>query len=157
MHKKWGGERTYLALEDLWIKSNFLRSNCSIQEIRRFRESKNPRTGRKEWKVLRPGKPWRGFWIRARRHGSWLRGQRRDPWLRGHAKICGSDLGAGVRGADLPATSAPLGCHVFHGQASRRQDLRRRDVLPRRRRPRRRPLGSKDQFTSPRGLNVIFL
>ena len=56
------------------------------------------------------------------------------------AKICGSDLGARVCGADLPAPSAPLGCPILPSQASRRQ-----------------PPGSKDQFTSPRGLNVNFL
>ena len=50
------------------------------------------------------------------------------------AKICGSDLDVRVRGTDLHATSAPLGRLVLPGQASRRQDLRRRDVLPRRRR-----------------------
>ena len=56
------------------------------------------------------------------------------------SKIRGFDLGAMARGADLPAMSAPLGCPILPSQASRRQ-----------------PPGSKDQFTSPRGLNVNFL
>ena len=50
-----------------------------------------------------------------------------------------------------------LGCSAVHGQAPRRQDLWRRDVLPRHHESWRRPPGSKDEFKSSRGPNVNFL
>jgi hypothetical protein len=56
MRKKLGGRRVYLALEDLWIKSKFLRSNMPILEVGRSGESKNLRGKRKKRKKPRPGK-----------------------------------------------------------------------------------------------------
>jgi hypothetical protein len=50
--KKLGGERGYLALEDLWIKSKFPRSNMLILEVGRSGESKNLRGRRKKRKNL---------------------------------------------------------------------------------------------------------
>jgi hypothetical protein len=52
MQKKLGGERGYLALEDLWIKSKFSRPNIPILEVGRSGESKNPRGRRKKRKNL---------------------------------------------------------------------------------------------------------
>lgn len=46
---------------------------------------------------------------------------------------------------------------VVNGQAPRRQDLRRRDVLPRHHESWRQPPGSKNEFKSSRGTNVNFL
>ena len=43
--KKLGGGRGYLALEDLRIKSKFLRSNMSIREVGRSEERKKTREG----------------------------------------------------------------------------------------------------------------
>jgi hypothetical protein len=56
MRRKLQGERGYLALEDLWIKSKFSRSNMPIPEVGRSGESKNPRERRKERKEPRPDK-----------------------------------------------------------------------------------------------------
>ena len=50
-----------------------------------------------------------------------------------------------------------LGFPIVHGQAPRRQDLWRQDVLPRRHDSWRRPTGSKDEFKSFRRPNVNFL
>ena len=53
MRKKLGGERGYLALEDVWIKSNFPRPNMPIREVGRSGERKNPRRRRKKRKKAR--------------------------------------------------------------------------------------------------------
>ena len=55
--KKLGGERGYLALEDLWIKSKFPRSNIPIHEVGAKWGEKKPEREEKEeeegsgWKV----------------------------------------------------------------------------------------------------------
>ena len=54
--KKLGGERGYLALEDLWIKSKFPRSNIPIREVGRSGERKNPIGKRKKRKKARAGR-----------------------------------------------------------------------------------------------------
>ena len=54
--KKLGGERGYLALEDLRIKSKFSRSNMSIREVGRSGERKNPRGRRKKRKKAQAGR-----------------------------------------------------------------------------------------------------
>ena len=48
MRKKLEGERGYLALEDLRIKSKFLRSNIPIREVGRSGERKKPEREEKE-------------------------------------------------------------------------------------------------------------
>ena len=53
MRTKLGGEREYLALEDLRIKSKFSRSNMPIREVGRSGERKNPRGRRKKRKKAR--------------------------------------------------------------------------------------------------------
>ena len=54
--KKLGGKRGYLALEDLRIKSKFLRFNIPIREVGRSGERKNPRGTRKKRKKARAGR-----------------------------------------------------------------------------------------------------
>ena len=54
--KKLGGERGYLAVEDLWIKSKFPRFNIPIREVERSGESKNPRGRRKKRKKAQAGR-----------------------------------------------------------------------------------------------------
>ena len=54
--KKLGGERGYLAFEDLRIKSKFPRSNMPIRDVGRSGESKNPRGRRKKRKKPRSGR-----------------------------------------------------------------------------------------------------
>jgi hypothetical protein len=54
--KKLGGERGYLALEDLRIKSKFPWSNMPICEVGRSGERKNPRGRRKKRKKPRAGR-----------------------------------------------------------------------------------------------------
>ena len=54
--KKLGWERGYLALEDLWIKSKFPRSNMSIHEVGRSEERKNLRGRRKKRNNARAGR-----------------------------------------------------------------------------------------------------
>ena len=50
--KKTRRERGYLALEDVWIKSKFLRSNMPIREVGRSGDRKNSRGRRKRrWKA----------------------------------------------------------------------------------------------------------
>ena len=88
MQKKLGGERGYLALKDLRIKSKFLRSNMPIHEVGRSGERKNPRGRRKKRKKARTG-----------RLGPGLNG--RDLGARNY----GVELGARVTGAELPAMS----------------------------------------------------
>ena len=56
MRKKLGGERGYLALEDLRIKSKFPRSNMPIREVGRSGERKNLRGRRKKRKKARAGR-----------------------------------------------------------------------------------------------------
>ena len=56
MRNKLRRERGYLALEDLWIKSKFLRSNMPIREVGRSGERKNPRGRRKKMKKVRAGR-----------------------------------------------------------------------------------------------------
>ena len=51
--KKLGRERGYLALEDLRIKSKFLRSNMQIREVGQSGERKNSRGRRKKRKKVR--------------------------------------------------------------------------------------------------------
>ena len=58
--KKLGGERGYLALEDLRIKSTFARSNMLIREVGRSGERKNPRGRRKKRKNARAERLGRG-------------------------------------------------------------------------------------------------
>jgi hypothetical protein len=48
--------RGYLALEDLWIKSNFSRSNMPIHEVGRSGERENPRGRRKKMRKTQAGR-----------------------------------------------------------------------------------------------------
>jgi hypothetical protein len=63
--------RGYLALEDRRIKSNFSRSNRSIEEVGRSVQRKNPKRRRKKMRMARRG---RGGWLKrgflAPRHGA---------------------------------------------------------------------------------------
>ena len=94
MRKKQGGERGYLALEDLRIKSKFPRSNISIREVGQSGERKNPRGRRKKRKKVRAGRLGAGL----KHHLGAI-----DPG----AKIYGAKLGARIYGAELPAKSPP--------------------------------------------------
>jgi hypothetical protein len=67
------------------------------------------------------------------------------------AETHGSYLGARVRGADLPATSALLGCPVLTGQASRR---RATAPTPRVQRSIYVAQGVKRKFSSKKGQNT---
>ena len=83
MQKKLGGERGYLVLEDLQIKSKFLRSNMLIREVWRSGDRKNPRRRRKKRK-----KAW---------------AERLGPGLKHKlgAKIYDAELGARIYGAEV--------------------------------------------------------
>ena len=54
--KKLEGERRYLTLEDLWIKSKFPRSNMLIHEVERSGDRKNQRGRRKNRKKAQAGR-----------------------------------------------------------------------------------------------------
>ena len=82
--KKLEGERGYLALEDLRIKSKFSKFNMPIREVGRSGKRKNPRGRRKKRKKAR-----------AERLGPGLKHK------------LGAELGARVTGAELPAMSPP--------------------------------------------------
>ena len=94
--KKIGGERGYLALEDLRIKSKFPRSNMPIHEVGRSGERKNLRGRRKKRKKARAGRlgPGLKHHLGAIDHGAKL-----------GVKIYGAKLGARIYGAELPAKS----------------------------------------------------
>ena len=102
--KKLGGERGYLALEDLRIKSKFSMSNMSIREVGRSGERKNPRGRRKKTRAGRLGAGLKhhlgaidlGAVLGANNHGAKL-----------DAKIYGAKLGAKIYGAKVPAKSPP--------------------------------------------------
>ena len=96
--KKLGGERGYLALEDLRIKSKFLRSNMPIREVGWSEERKNPRGRRKKTKKARAGRlgPGLKYHLGAIYHDAEL-----------GAKIYGAKLGAWIYGAELPVKSPP--------------------------------------------------
>ena len=87
--KKLGGERGYLALEDLWIKSKFSRSNMPIREVGRSGERKNPRQRRKKRKKARAGRLGTGL----KHHLGAI-----DP---------GAKLGVRIYARELPAKSPP--------------------------------------------------
>jgi len=88
MRKKLGGERGYLALEDLRIKSKFLRSNVSIREVGRSGERKNPRGRRKKRKKARAGRLGAGLDL--------------------GAKLGANNHGAKIHGAELAAMSVSM-------------------------------------------------
>ena len=92
--QKVGGERGYLALEDLRIKSKFSRPDIPIREVRRSGERKNPKGRRKKRKNAR-----------AERLGAGLKHHLGaiDPGANIGAKI----YGARIYGAKLPAKSLP--------------------------------------------------
>ena len=96
--KKLEGERGYLALEDLRIKSKFLRSNMPIREVGRSGERKNPRGRRKKRKKARAERLGLGLkhHLDAIDHGAKL-----------GAKIYGAELGVRVTGTELLAMSPP--------------------------------------------------
>ena len=89
MRKKLGGERGYLTLEDLRIKSKFARYNMPIREVGRSGERKNPRGRRKKRKKARAG--------------------RLEPGLKHHlgAIDIGAKLDARIYGTKLAAKSPP--------------------------------------------------
>ena len=93
MRKKLGGERRYLALKDLWIKSKFPRSYLPIHEVGRSGERKNLRGRRKKRKKARAG---------LKHHLGTI-----DIGAKLGARIYGAKLGARIYGAELPAKSAP--------------------------------------------------
>ena len=91
LKKKTRRERGYLALEDLWIKSKFPRSNMPIHEVGRSGERKNLRGRRKKKKA------------RTERLDAELKhklGAKLD------ANNHGAKLGAKIHGAELAAMSA---------------------------------------------------
>ena len=112
MRKKLGG----LALEDLRIKSKFLRFNMPIREVGRSGERKNPRGRRKKRKKARVG-----------RLGAWLKYKLGtvDLDAKLSAKIHGAELGAKIHDAELAAMSASTP-PTWPGP--RRQTLWRQDV-----------------------------
>ena len=96
--KKLGGERGYLALEDLWIKSKFSRSNMPIREVGRSGERKNPRGRRKKRMKARAGKLGAGL----KHHlGAIDIGAKLD------VKIYGVKLDSRIYDVELPAKSLP--------------------------------------------------
>ena len=101
--KKLGGERGYLALEDLWTKSKFPRSNMPIREVGRSGERKNPRGRRKKRKKARAERlgPGLKHHLCAIDHGAKIYGAKLG------ARIYGAKLGARIYGAELPVKSAP--------------------------------------------------
>ena len=105
--KKLGGERGYLALKDLRIKSKFPRSNMPIHEVGRSGERKNPRGRRKKRKKAQAGKLGSGL----KHHlGAIDHGAKLDAKIYGTelgARNYGAKLGARIYGAELPAKSAP--------------------------------------------------
>ena len=108
MQKKLGGERGYLALEDLRIKSKFLRYNMSICEVGQSGErKKNPRGRRKKRKKARAGRlgPGLKHHLGAIDHGAKLRAEldARIYGVEHGAKIYGAALDAKIYGAELPA------------------------------------------------------
>ena len=85
MRKKLGGERGYLTLEDLWMKSKFLRSNMPIREVGRSGKRKKPKGMTKKRKKARIG--------------------RLGPGLKHHLYVIdhGAELGDKIYGAMLSA------------------------------------------------------
>ena len=94
--KKIGGNRGYLALEDLWIKSKFPRSNMPIHEVGRSGERKNPRRRRKKRKKARTGRLGAGLkhHLDAKIYGVKL-----------DARIYGAQLGDSIYDAELSVKS----------------------------------------------------
>ena len=107
MRKKLGGERGYLALEDLQIKLKFPRSNMQIHEVGRSGERKNPRGRRKKRKKARVGRlgPGLKHHLGAIDHGAELGAKIYGTKL--GARIYGAKLGVRIYGAELPAKSPP--------------------------------------------------
>ena len=105
MRKKLGGERGYLALEDLRIKSKFLRSNMPIREVGRSGERKNPRGWRKKRKKARVERLGAGLkhHLGAIDLGVVLGANNHSAKL--GAKIYGAKLGAKIYSAKVPAKS----------------------------------------------------
>jgi len=110
MRKKLGGERGYLALEDLWIKSKFPRSNMSIREVGLSGERKNPRGRRKKRKKAWAGRLGAGLKhhlgaidlgtiLDTNNHGTNNHGVKLS------ANNHGAKLGAKIYGAKVPAKS----------------------------------------------------
>ena len=107
--KKLEGERGYLALEDLRIKSKFSRSNISISEVGRSGERKNPRGRRKKKKKARAGRLGTGLKhhlgaidlgavLGVNNHGAKL-------GANNHGAKLGAKLSAKIYGAKVPAKS----------------------------------------------------
>ena len=101
--KKLGGERGYLALEDLRIKSKFPRSNMPIREIGRSGKRKNPRGRIKKRKKARAGRLGAGL----KHHLGAI-----DIGAKLGARIYGAKLGARIYDAKLPAKSPPRLCRA---------------------------------------------
>ena len=105
-------DRGYLALEDLWIKSKFLRSNMPIREVGRGGESKNPRGRRKKRKKAQAGRLGAGL----KHHldtidlGTILSANNHDAKLgtnNNDAKIYGAKLNTKIYGVKVLAKSLP--------------------------------------------------
>ena len=92
------GKRGYLALEDLWIKSKFPRSNMPIREKGRSGERENSRERRKKRKKACAGRLGAGL----KHHLDDI-----DIGAKLSAKIYGAKLGARIYGAEVSAKSAP--------------------------------------------------
>ena len=123
MQKKLGGERGYLALKDLRIKSKFPWSNMPIREVGQSGERKNLRGRRKKRKKDRAGRLRSGL-----KH-----------------KLGVSHPGAKL-GAKLPAMSPSTSAS---SPGARRQGRRRRDVLARRQHQWRRAKGPDSKIFPP--------
>ena len=78
--KKLGGERGYLALEDLQIKSKFSMSNIPIREVEQSGETKKSEREEQEEEEGSDRKVGAGIKTLHRRHRSWCQARRQDLW-----------------------------------------------------------------------------
>ena len=97
--EKLGGERGYLALEDLRIKSNFPRSNMPIRKV--GRGEKKPEREEKEKKEASGRKG--GGWIKTPpwRHRSWRHARRQKLWRHGGCHVNATSASTPTSAKDL--------------------------------------------------------
>ena len=101
--KKLEGERGYLALEDLRIKSKFSRSNMPIREVGRSEERKTPRGRRKKRKKAWTGWPGAGL----KHHIGAIDLGANNLGTKLGVKIYDARFGTKINGAKLPTKSPP--------------------------------------------------
>ena len=120
--KKLGGERGYLALEDLRIKSKFSRSNMPIREVGRSGERKRPEREEKEEEESSSRKVGAEVKTPPRRHRSWRQARRQDLRRQGRRQ----DLRCQAWRQDLWRRAA---CQVTATSASNPRPRRRVHIL----------------------------